>query len=277
MTALRIGCQTFTWEMLGPRFAGGPDDLLDAIAAGGYSGIEITDTMIGGYAARPDAFAAALDARGLSLVAFAMASDTGFTVPGTAAERDLEAVRRWGDFVARFPGAIVSMGSATVVDDGPRAEKFDVAAEIYNRAGAIGQGMGVGIALHPSSHHGTLLFDRPDYDAIFARLDPDGVGWVPDTGHILRGHPDILDTLRTYRDRIRYLHLKDADAAGTWAMLGEGACDVPAVVDLVAAAPRFNGWLVLEEESNTAAADPAAAVKRNFETIRRYVSPPSAE
>lgn len=50
MPALNIGCQTFTWEMLGDRFTGGPDDLLAAISAGGYTGIEITDTMIGPYA-----------------------------------------------------------------------------------------------------------------------------------------------------------------------------------------------------------------------------------
>ena len=24
---LKVGCQTFTWEMLGDRFTGGPDDL----------------------------------------------------------------------------------------------------------------------------------------------------------------------------------------------------------------------------------------------------------
>jgi inosose dehydratase len=269
MSPLRIGCQTFTWEMLGPRFTGGPDDLLAAISAGGYSGLEITDAMIGRYAADPEGFARALDAHGLALVAFAMGSPTGFTVPGPGAEADLEAVRRWADFLARFPGALLSMGSATVVDTGPRDEKFGVAAEIYNRAGEIGKAAGVQVALHPSSHHDTLLFDRADYDAIFARLDPDLVGWVPDTGHILRGHADILDTLKAHQPRIRYLHLKDVDSAGTWAMLGEGACDVPAVIDLVAAAPQFNGWLVVEEESDTAADDPAAAVKANRETVRR--------
>lgn len=266
---LKIGCQTFTWEMLGDAFTGGPDDLLDAIAAGGYGGIEITDTMIGHYAADAAAFAGALEDRGLSLVAFAMGSDTGFTVPGAAAEADLEAVRRWADFAARFPGALVSMGSATVVDEGPRAEKFDIAADIYNRAGEIGRAAGVAVGLHPSSHHNTLLFDRPDYDAMFARLDPELVGWVPDTGHILRGHPDILDTLRTHQARIRYLHLKDVDSAGTWAMLGEGACDIPAVIDIVAAAPRFNGWLVVEEESEAAGRDPAGAVLANRATMRR--------
>jgi sugar phosphate isomerase/epimerase len=255
--------------MLGALFPGGPHHRRAAIAAGGYSGIEITDTMIGGYARRPGAFASALEAHGLALVAFAAASPTGFTVPGAAAAADLEAMRMWADFTAAFPGAILSMGSATVVDAGPREEKFAVAADIYNAAGEIGRAAGVGMAVHPSSHRGTLLFDRPDYDAIFARLDPGLVGWVPDTGHILRGHPDMLDTLATYRDRIRYLHLKDVDAGGAWAMLGTGVCDVPAVVEIAAAAPRFNGWVVVEEESEAAAADPAAAVRTNRETMRR--------
>jgi sugar phosphate isomerase/epimerase len=80
----------------------------------------------------------------------------------------------------------------------------------------------------------------------------------------------MLDTLATWRDRIHYLHLKDVDAAGNWAMLGSGVCDTPAVIDLVRAAPGFTGWLVLEEESAAAAVDPAAAVKANRATMRRY-------
>ena len=32
-------------EMLGDRWDGSPDDLLDAIARAGYAGIEITDTV----------------------------------------------------------------------------------------------------------------------------------------------------------------------------------------------------------------------------------------
>jgi inosose dehydratase len=266
---LKVGCQTFTWEMLGNAFAGGPDDLLRLISQGGYSGIEITDTMIGGYAGKPAAFATALKDHGLTLVSFAIGSKSGFTVKEEIGA-DLEATRRWIDFATEFPGAIVSIGSATVVSEGAHDDKFAIAAEFYNRAGDLGKTSGVDIAVHPSSHHNTLLFDRADYDRIFALLDEDLVGWVPDTGHILRGHADILDTLRTYQDRIRYLHLKDVDADGKWAMLGTGVCDTPAIIDIVAAAPKFNGWLVLEEESDTAAADPAAAVKVNRQTMRSY-------
>ena len=265
--ALQLGCQTFTWEMLGASWTGGPDDLVRAIADGGYAGIEITNTMIGSYAGRVADFARRLDEAGLALVSFAFGSDSGFTEKGQI-PADLEAARRWTDFAAHFPGALVSMGSATIMSEGTRGDKFGVAADIYNRAAEIGRATGVAVAVHPSSHHNTLLFSRADYDQIFALLDPQ-VGWVPDTGHILRGGQSIDDTLAAHRNRVRYVHLKDVDAQGNWAMLGKGSCDVSAVISSVWQAPHFNGWIVVEEESETAASDPAAAVRTNLETLRR--------
>jgi inosose dehydratase len=266
---VRVGCQTFTWEMLGDRYQEGPDRLLEMIAEAGYAGIEITDTMIGDYAGRPGAFAEALRTQGLALVAFAIGSKSGFTEPALLAS-DLDAVDRAIAFAGAFPGALVSIGSATKMSPGTAAEKFQAAAKYYNAAGERGRQARVAVALHPSSHHNTLLASRDDYDRIFALTDPALIGWVPDTGHMLRGHPDMLDTLCHHRDRIRYLHLKDVDADGNWAMLGHGACDVGAVIDIVRGAPAFNGWLVLEEESAPAAADPQAAVRANRMQMRRY-------
>ena len=262
---LKFACQTFTWEMLGPAWTGGPDDLVQAIAAAGYQGIEITNTMIGSYATRVDDFARRLSDAGLTLVSFAFGTESGFSEPEQI-EADLEAARRWIAFAAHFPGALVSMGSATVMSPGSRADKFAAAANIYNCATEIGRSAGVTVAVHPSSHHDTLLLTRDDYDALFARLDPQ-VGWVPDTGHILRGGQEITATLAAYRDRIRYVHLKDVDENGDWAMLGQGVCDVRSVLASVASAPNFNGWVVVEEESAAAAANPAAAVAANRKVL----------
>lgn len=260
-TPFKFACQTFTWEMLGSAWTGSPDDLVQAIADGGYQGIEITNTMIGSYAKRANDFARRLSDAGLTLVAFAFGTESGFSEPAQI-DADLEAARRWTDFAAHFPDALVSMGSATVMSPGSRADKFAAAANVYNRATEIGRAAGVTVAVHPSSHHNTLLLTRADYDALFALLDPQ-VGWVPDTGHILRGGQVMADTLSAFRDRIRYVHLKDVDVQGDWAMLGQGACDVRAVLDSVATAPNFNGWVVVEEESSAAAANPAAAVAAN--------------
>ena len=266
---LKAGCQTFTWEMLGAGWAGGPDDLLEAIAAAGYAGIEITDEMLGCYKNSPAPFAKALERYALTLVAYACGSDSGFTEQD-ALVADLQAAEAAITFAGAFPGALVSFGSATVMSEGPRARKFDAAARFYNAAGELGVRARVPVAVHPSSHHDTLLLSRNDYDELFARLDPSLVGWVPDTGHILRGKHDILDTLSTYQDRIRYLHLKDVDARGVWQMLGSGVCDVSAVVGIVRGAPNFNGWVVVEEESEEAGHDPAVAIAKNRTTLGAY-------
>src|SRR5262245_39476916 len=159
---VKFGCQTYSLEMLGAAWTGGPDDLVRAIADGGYQGIEITDTMIGSLAGRAAEFARRLDDAGLALVSFAFGSDGGFTELGQISA-DLDSARRWIDFAARFPGALVSMGSATMMSGGDRSEKFAVAAEVYNRAHEIGRAAGVTVAVHPSSHHNTLLFSRADY------------------------------------------------------------------------------------------------------------------
>lgn len=262
----RVGCQTFTWEMLGSSWAGGPDDLVEAISAGGYDGLEITDVMIGQYADRPEAFAKRLNEAGLSLVAIAYGSDGGFS-EREQAKADLEACRKWCEFAAHFPGAVASMGSATMMTDGSRDDKISVAADVYNRSAEIGKAVGVTVALHPSSHHNTLLFDSDDYERMFALLRED-VGWVPDTGHILRGGQNLQDTLRKYKSRIRYVHLKDVTAEGEWAMLGRGVCNTNMVLEEVSSAPHFNEWVVVEEESEQAGQAPADAVLRNRKTLR---------
>ncbi|WOI58135.1 sugar phosphate isomerase/epimerase [Palleronia sp. LCG004] len=262
----RFGCQTFTWEMLGDGWTGGPDDLVEAIAAAGYEGIEITDTMIGHYADRPADFARRLDEAGLALAAFAFGSKGGFSEPSLV-DDDLEACRRWCAFAAHFPGAVASMGSATAMSPGARDDKLKVAADIYARATEIGRAEGVDVAVHPSSHHDTLLYDRSDYDRLFDIMDA-SVGWVPDTGHILRGGQDPVEAMIRHRARIRYVHLKDVTRQGDWAMMGEGVCDTRAILETAAGAPRFNGWVVVEEESETAGRDPADAIHRNRETLR---------
>ena len=266
---LKAGCQTFTWEMLGDGWQGDADELLRAIASAGYAGIEITDTMIGRYAGRPEAFRAALAAHGLTLVAFACGSPSGFTEDAQV-EADLGMIDRALAFTARFPGAHLSLGSATVMSGGERDAKFRTAARIYNEAGRRGAALGVPVAFHPSSHHDTLLFDRADYDRIMALTDPALIGWVPDTGHIIRGGQDVAPTLERHLGRIRYLHLKDVDRSGTWRMLGAGACDIAAVMGLARRAPACNGWLVVEEESTEAGQDPGAAVKTNRLTLQKF-------
>lgn len=266
-SAFKYGCQTFTWEMNKDRWVGSLPEIVEAVASAGYTGIEISDVMLGDYGQRPEDLQALLGKHGLELIAVGFASDTGFT-QADQIETDLEIGKYWVEFANRIDCGCISIGSPTNYRDTPEAEAFRTAAEICGRIGAAGTARGISVGLHPSSHHQTLLPDFGAYKRIFDLIDPALVGYVPDTGHIIKGGNTVREVMDAFLDRILYIHLKDVSADGTqWKMLGEGACDVPDILSSLPTAPRFNGWVVVEEESDIGAADPASAVTRNFERI----------
>jgi len=262
---MRVACQTYTWEMLGDAWRRSVDDILDAIADAGYSGIEITNTMIREYTDRPAEFAAALARHGLALAAFAYAT-TGFTAPDRY-EEDLAGARRALEFVRHFPEPRLGLGGAASPSREDACAKLDRAIAFYNEVGRLGAAIGVSVNVHPHSHYGSLLETAEEYQYLLDRLDPRCVSFGPDTGHIVRGGQNLLACLRAHLPRITHLHLKDANADREWVALGDGICDYPAVLSLLTAA-GYDGWLVAEEESADARRDGPAAIQKNRQYLR---------
>jgi inosose dehydratase len=265
---IRVACQTYTWEMLGPDWKGTVDGILDAVAAAGYAGIEITNTMIREYADRAAAFRAELGRRGLALAAFAYATN-GFTEAAAHAS-DLEGCRRALAFLSEFPEPRLGLGGAAdAAARGPaeRRAALDQAIRFYNDAGRLGQRAGVSVNVHPHSHHGSLLESAEEYQYLVDRLDPSAVTLGPDTGHIVRGGQDLLACLRLYRQRITHLHLKDAAADSTWQPLGRGVCDFRGVLSILEET-AWDGWVVAEEESEEARKNAVGAIRTNRAYLR---------
>lgn len=266
VSGVKVGCQTYTWEMLGSGWTGRVTQILDWIAGAGYQGIEITNSMIGEFADRQSAFAAELDVRGLSLAAFAYAR-TGFTDASTW-ESDIGGACDAIAFLCRFPEARLALGGAAHPSRENAREKLDRAIRFYNWVGRMGAAQDVSVNVHPHSHHGSLLETAEDYDYLLSRLDPACVSFGPDTGHIVRGGQDLLDCIRTHLPRITHLHLKDACADGAWAPLGEGICDIPGVLALLDES-GYTGWVVAEEESEFARENGTEAIRRNRAYLRQ--------
>jgi inosose dehydratase len=266
MSRMRVGCQTYTWEMLGDGWRGRVTDLLDWIAAAGYAGIEITSRMIAEFAERPETFAQELARRDLSLAAFAYVSASGFTDPA-ARDHELAGARCAIEFLQHFPDPILGLGGASSPSPVDAQEKLDHAIRFYNQVGDIAAQAGVIVRLHPNSHHGSLVQTAAEYAYVLERVDPAHVKFGPDTGHIMRSGQDVLECLRTHLSRIVQIHFKDANAAGEWVGLGEGVCDFPAVLALLEAA-GYDGWVIAEEESDAARQDGVAAITRNRAYLR---------
>jgi len=262
---MRIGCQTYTWEMLGDKWTGTPQDILDAVAAAGYEGVEFSNAMLGPYAGRPEAFAAAAQQRGLAPAAYAFAS-TGFTDPECFGA-DLEAA----DDALRFAealGVLLALGGPAKPEEAQYDAALEQAIHFYRIVAERGSARGVTVCVHPHSHYGSLLDSAEQYDALLAATVDSGLMFNPDAGHIVRGGQDLLDCFRRHRDRIRHVHIKDVDSAGNWQALGEGTSDWAALFALLRET-EYTAWVVAEEESAAAFADQNAAISRNREYLRQ--------
>jgi inosose dehydratase len=261
---MKIGHQTYSWEMQGTAWRGTPDDIMDAVAAAGYAGVEFSNVMIDGYAERPVEFLGALRKRGLAPAAFAYAR-AGFTDPD-GWDEDLAGAERALGFAAHLSVPLALAGPSSDFPSGAR-EKMAQACRFYNEVARRGRALGVVVAVHPHSHHSSLALNEEQYDTLLGATGESGLMFNPDTGHIIRGGQDPVACFRRHLGRIVHVHFKDVDAQGRWQPLGAGVCDFRSVIRVLRDG-GYEGWLVSEEESEAVLRDLAGAMTANRAHLR---------
>jgi len=270
MSEMQFGCQTYTWEMQLDARPVSLWQMCDAMADAGYAGVEFTSVTGAAWLRRPERVAQELAKRHLRLAAVA-AVRAGFTDPD-GLEDDLKVVEQVLGLLRHFPGAVLAFGGAAHAETHNWKAHLDTAITFYRAAGALAGAAGVPCAVHPHSHHGSLLETQAQYDYLFKHL-PEEIGWCPDTGHIIRGGQDLFTCLKRYASRIRYLHLKDVDSDGEWQPLGAGMVELPALIAWLRERD-FTGWLIAEEESLQAWTNPAAAITANAKVMQKALLQP---
>ena len=265
MAKFKIGCQTYTWEMLGDKWKGSVDDILDIISEAGYQGVEITNTMIGKYYDAPDKFAGTLDKRGLEFAAIGFVPLYGWT-DTSHIEDEIQNAVKGVDFASHFPVCRFDLAGGSAASRRNLDEKFNTMLRIYNEIAEYASKKGVPVDVHPHSHAGSIIETAEEYERLMAGINPDLIGWCPDTGHIVRGGLDLLSALKKYQNRIKHIHLKDVDSEGKWKIMGQGVCDFRKTLQSLEDA-GYSGWVIGEEESEEAWNDQKKSVSEN----RRYL------
>jgi len=275
-----------------------PAGMLEAVAALGYTGIELGPP--GYFGSDPSAVSAALDPYGLQLVgAFAplrIGDAEGF-------EDDLDFLERTVEILAATGahGPVVLAGDENEIrlaaagrpdatrETALKGDDFRRAAERVERAASIAADHGVAAAFHP--HTATYIESPEEVAALLEATDPGLVKIAFDTGHTIVGGGDPVELARSARDRISHLHLKDVDPnllskvrsqelsveaawdAGLFCPFGEGAVDFPGVLR---ALDGFDGWAVVEQDRvavSSADIDEVRAVEaRNLAVLEHAVA-----
>lgn len=273
MTAMRVGNAPVSWGVYDPVPTNPPfGEVLDAIARAGYEGTELGP--YGYLPTEPAALAAELERRqlalGSSFVALPLEDaaqrprsiEQALEVARLLASRGVKELILADDedpARARHAGRIPADGSRGWSD----AQWREATTTLEAIARALRDELGMRAVVH--HHAGTFLETPAEIARLLDETDPSLVGLLLDTGHCLYGGGDPVAVYTRHKERVWYVHLKDArqdmldlvrdsDIAmqeawrrGVFCPLGEGACDFAGLLRELRAS-GYAGWLIVEQD-----------------------------
>jgi inosose dehydratase len=269
--------------------AAGYAQVLDEIAATGYTGTELGDW--GFMPTDPKQLHKEIHSRGLTLL--------GAFVPVMLKDRNahgsgIEVAVRTARLIAEAEGDRAFIVLAD--DNGKSPERTQNAGRILPEHGltaaewkifaegaekvarAVKKETGLRTVFH---HHCAGYVERPiEVDIFMKSTDPSLLGLCFDTGHYRFGGGDPIACLRTYKDRIWHVHFKDCQPEiaakaraekwdyftsvrnGIFCELGKGEIDFP-LIKAELEKMGYDGWIVVEQDVLPGMGEPKESAQRN--------------
>lgn len=262
--AMRFGCQTYTWQMSYDQYKDSFADILDTIQRSGFTGVEAEVCMLGSFYEDPKLLQDALKSRNLELAALTLALP--WLHPEETAEEKEEAERLFS-YLGHFPEAKLILVQLPGTDRSNLEARRLNAIRCVNAVAKRAAERGIVCAYHPNSPEGSVFRTAEDYEVMFAELDSRYIGYCPDSGHIANGGMGVMAVFRDHASLIRHVHFKDINENKQWRTMGEGVIDHPGIVAFLKSV-GYDGWIMVEEESDFAEAEPDTATMQNG----KYVS-----
>ena len=191
-------------------------------------------------------------------------------------------VRSYAEFFTHLGGIFLQ-----VTDDGNPSKDYssEVIRNLGARMNALGkmaQDFGLTLGYHP--HFGTLGETRKGLGRVLEATDPQYVKLIADVAHLALGGSDPAEVIRTYGQRLGFLHLKDARKeviamarqnrnlvereGAPFCEIGLGMVNFAAVVQAMRAV-RFSGWVVVElDTGNSTLGGADASAVKNRDALR---------
>ncbi len=266
---MRNGCQTYSWQMSLPLYQGKIDHICEVVGRAGFAGLEPEVIMLGQFAGA-ERLHGALEANNLQLAALTLVEDgAGEHEPAQEAASADAAIA----LARSFDGALLALCQMPGRDREDLRDRQRRLLSCVRDVAARAEDAGLATTFHPNSPEGSLFRTSDDYEVLLNGL-PASVGFTPDLGHVARGGLDPLAVVKQYRERVNHVHAKDMDDQGRWALIGTGVVPVAEVAQLLDRT-GYQGWFVLEDESELAERDPdgvAAQLGHYVEQVLRPLS-----
>lgn len=237
-----------------------PGDTLATIgevAAAGYEGIELFDGNLGEFADDLPRLRAGLEECGVSLIG--VYSGANFVFPELLGE-ELWRLRKACEWAQELGAEHLVVGGGAQRTAPPDDGDYERLASALDEVARIAEDHALVPSFHP---HLTTIVETPEQiERVFSRS---GIGFCPDTGHLQAAGGDPVELVRSYRDRIDCVHLKDIDESGGFVPLGQGVLDLGGVLGVLRET-GFDGWVTVETDGWSG--DPSAGARQSMAHLR---------
>ncbi|RMG25174.1 MAG: sugar phosphate isomerase/epimerase [Bacteroidetes bacterium] len=268
MSKIKIGCETYTWQMPGEQYKGRLEHIMQVCQQAGFAGIE-PETSFMHHLEDPIRMKEALQQYGLELAVLCFVED--WRHPEETPE-ERQRADQWIRFLAHFPHTILLPVQMPGKDRSHLRERQQNLLSCVNAIARRAADKGIVCSYHPNSPAGSVFRTEEDYEILLNGLDSSVIGYCPDVGHIAKGGMDPVAIMRTYRSLINLVHYKDMYADGRWAPTGEGDIDFETITrDLVNSG--YEGWIIMEDECDAAITDPDHVTFKDGQYIQGVIRP----
>jgi inosose dehydratase len=288
-----------SWGVLdypGPSWNQSYETMLDEMVQAGYTGSELGP--YGFFPSDPAILQPQLEKRKLKLLASFV--PVKMTDPG-ASKSVIERIRKVGHLLAalKAPFLVIADDQSTernafsgrVYDKGCpalTAEQWKHIGKIVADAERVANEFGLDLVFHP--HVATYVETPEECELFFDATSHTNVGLCLDTGHCVYGHGDSVTEARKYKDKLRFVHIKDCDVkvleqarANKWTfeeaiehkvftIIGKGDIDFPAFFRTLVE-NGYSGWSVVEQDVKFGATPipPAQSIAASLRYLREVM------
>ncbi len=288
-----------SWGVLdypGPSWEQSYETMLDEMVQAGYSGSELGP--YGFFPTDPEVLRPQLEKRKLKLLASFV--PVKMTDPG-ASKAVIERIRKVGNLLAALKAPFLVMAddqspernafSGRAYDKGCptlTAEQWKHVGKIVADAEKVANEFGLDLVFHP--HVATYVETPEECELFFNATSHTNVGLCLDTGHCVYGYGDSVTEAEKYKDKLRFVHIKDCDLRvlmqarkNKWTfeeaiehkvftVIGEGNIDFPAFFRTLVK-NGYSGWSVVEQDVKFGATSipPAQSIAASLKYLRRVV------
>jgi inosose dehydratase len=294
-----------SWGVLdypGPSWEQSYEKMLDEMAAAGYTGSELGP--YGFFPTDPQILQPQMERRKLKLLASFVPVKMTDPAAGAAV---IERIRKVGNLLAALKAPFLVMAddqspernafSGRVYDkDCPKltAQQWKHVGKIVADAERVANEFGLDLVFHP--HVATYVETPEECELFYDATSQTNIGLCLDTGHCVYGHGDAVKEAQKYKNKLRFVHIKDCDTKvlaearrNKWTfeeaiehkvftIIGQGDIDFPAFFRALLK-NGYSGWSVVEQDVKFGATTipPAQSIAASLKYLRGVVSGLGAE